>query len=867
MRCHRPRLLWPAWSLFLLLLDAEWRVSATKASDGASEEPTSGIEEVARLLSANSSATTAAASLVGAAEASTSTSAAQSTSLRSTAQSSSTTSVSTTTAPPSSTSVSSTPGTTLSALAAPKTTGVPAAASKSVSVPTATSKSVSVEAPCDAADKPALWSLRQKDQTAFVLGIAHAPLVDMEPISDPVKEALGCADIVYFQLPCSVSSYGSFFEHCGTYPVVDPDDSMAVRLPKKDLKALEQGAQRLLNHTAPGCAAAAGRFKKATASLGDERNRTTLTEYHQQALRTLDASGCKVADGERSYEDWLRTGFAGRQRPVFGLEDVTAKCRLIHESEVAPPAKEKKQAQQLADRFSQPEWAANMTALQNAQVRAAKCGDFSGLPQGEVHNADVPTLSKSILSTRTSKLVKAMKKAIGQHSGKTLLFAIGVEHTADLAGAKGVVSQLQSDGFTAERLGTGFSCTASTFTAPGSQELQKCFDPVDKQQPASCDNFRLAFNKELEGDPMYGRTKSSADCAECIGSDDACTCHVRWENQTDFQELCENTTVDGVSGKVWQLDLTRNPHSTRKGKEVAQKQVIGLYRNCYATSCNMELLQETERRMWHSSDSSLSVGKVYLRLPGGDEKGELHVPKWLQALGIGSIVASILAVLMCHFLRVPCPCHRYLGYGHDDEFGVQPSPREPFAHGHVKGRGLGGSSFAHKIQSAAYSNESGSEDDGPPPTPPPPPGKEWRRSAKPEDPMTHDDPFHRQLLTQAIQMKAALSVAGHNALQHMNAHGQHGLQQSVMESMRPPSFAGYVGGGPPSVRYEQLSQVQPPGSPTSFSGGFSPAASPSASMRPQWLPAGMMNRSPAMPSTSYTPLSQDEQVPFYKSQH
>ncbi|CAK9066783.1 unnamed protein product [Durusdinium trenchii] len=61
------------------------------------------------------------------------------------------------------------------------------------------------------------------------------------------------------------------------------------------------------------------------------------------------------------------------------------------------------------------------------------------------------------------------------------------------------------------------------------------------------------------------------------------------------------------------VDMIRNPGSTREGLHLAEKTVGGLYQRCYASSCEIPIIQEMATRNWYKTDKSLDVGSVTVR--------------------------------------------------------------------------------------------------------------------------------------------------------------------------------------------------------------------------------------------------------------
>jgi len=180
------------------------------------------------------------------------------------------------------------------------------------------------------------------------------------------------------------------------------------------------------------------------------------------------------------------------------------------------------------------------------------------------------------------------------------------------------LSLLAADGISTTPAGDGtLDCQVSDFEAPGAMALGHCLKPPSQNQPTSCTAFEITFDNLLGGDSMYQRTKAEPDsCKTCINSTVQCQCETEWSNTGDFENLCKSTEVDGTFGNVYWLDMMRNPGSTRTGRRLAQKTVVGLFQNCYATSCDISELQSMATRNWYKDDPDLAVASVSIRRLG-----------------------------------------------------------------------------------------------------------------------------------------------------------------------------------------------------------------------------------------------------------
>mmetsp|Transcript_128368 Transcript_128368/g.411422 ORF Transcript_128368/g.411422 Transcript_128368/m.411422 type:complete len:754 (+) Transcript_128368:137-2398(+) len=707
--------------------------------------------------------------------------------------------------------------------------------------------SVAAGSGCDGEARPLVWRARRDNQTAYILGIRRLALHDVQPLPDVVHEVVKCADVVYFELACADGDYGSFLNHCTSYPVVDPKGSIKERLSEADFGSLHGSVTSLLANAAPDCSVAADRLRGALAAENAARNRTTLGTLRSYALSVLDAPECSLHKGSQSYEDWLRDRFSSTKRPAFGLEDISVRCQQF---EGRALEQDSKLAHEFMHDFSDEAWVKNVSELQASMAKALRCGGLASLTGAERLFASDP----ADLAQRRQAFAKSIGKAIERHAGKQVLMVIDVAHLINLTNVStGVVHLLHEDGFNVERLTNGLGCKESTYTEPGAKELNQCLEPVWMSQPKSCDSFKVAFEQRLGKDEMYGRTKYSSDCANCVSPNvsRSCECTISWTNTSSFQELCRNTSVDGVHGQVLELDLIRNPGSSSVGTDACEKKVRGIFQNCYATSCDIPLLEETHTRVWYSTDPTLSFGKVTIRPAGslddagssidgmsGTSADRSRALIGLVAMCIGAVI--VVAALMCCFMRPRTGTVKNKvprgGWAH---MAPKPSPREPFS---ARGRGtFSARGHGWVCQGNDESSDEGEDYDD---------HDDEMRASSTSFQLPADDPVHRQLLLQAMLMKQKLGEAGAQAVQQLKRSSLQGMHQSVIQSMQPIPMPGLrVGVAEGHSLSQSPSPYIPFGSASSAQLPSSPVHSAGSLYRPQHRHVG---------GTGYEALSVEE---------
>jgi hypothetical protein len=411
---------------------------------------------------------------------------------------------------------------------------------------------------------------------------------------------------------------GNFLAHCGYYPVSAKLDAIAKRLQPTTLVAIQGAFANIAANADPTCKDAADSLKASLPSLQNASFRMALYPYFMNAMKVLSGDTCQSGGiADESYEDWLRTQIEQNGRPTFGLEDVQAQCNVIQGNTVA-------EDEQLAQYIINT--AGNLANLQQAKVNKTnlhsvlKCGDLSELAAQQQMFQALPWLHQKVLTSRNVAMVQEIQKATMQEPTKTIMVALGALHYADMSPTLGIPTLLSQAGFVVNRLAasTPLNCQPSTntFKEKGAEDSGLCLAPPLTKQPASCLDFTAAFAKKISSDKMYGRIRDESGCRICSNSSGACACEIKWSNTTAFEQLC-HIPINGTSGQVLDMDLTRNPSSVHTDAVMAQKTIRSITQECYATTCNIAYLQEMALGGWYSRYGNLAEGKVTLRPVGG----------------------------------------------------------------------------------------------------------------------------------------------------------------------------------------------------------------------------------------------------------
>ncbi|CAK0889230.1 unnamed protein product [Prorocentrum cordatum] len=485
---------------------------------------------------------------------------------------------------------------------------------------------------CEGPVQPLLWRATKSEPTpwtAYILGSYPLPAEAAHSLVAPVPQALSCADVAFFRLACSLgsSSVGHFMDHCGWYSYSEAEGSISGRVGAGQAASLQTAARQLLSEAPQECSGSGlqAAAQKSASELTNVAVRTTLKAFYRQALRAVNPSQCAMASGGQSYESYLRAEF-GDQRPTLGLVDVEEECLLTQPARPAGDGlrQDKELAAQMVANFSNASWYAHRKAVQRALIQAYQCGNVATIKTLMEQTGYLEDLEEMPWNKRAKlnpSIADAVNRARSRYPGKTVVLVVDVLHMVDSGseGGAGVPSILQEDGYTVERIKADqdLGCSASTFKAAGAEQRKECLMPPWQEQNESCVSFNEAFSQRLDGDPLYGRVKDSAQCKACQESDEACTCQVSWQNDTAFTKLCRSTVVNDASGQVLVVDLIRNPGSTQEGPREAEKNVKALFQHCVSTSCKVDLMQLMEQRKWYTNDSHLHQGLVEYRCSGG----------------------------------------------------------------------------------------------------------------------------------------------------------------------------------------------------------------------------------------------------------
>eukprot|EP00928_Gymnodinium_smaydae_P088350 TRINITY_DN72450_c0_g1_i1.p1 TRINITY_DN72450_c0_g1~~TRINITY_DN72450_c0_g1_i1.p1 ORF type:complete len:788 (+),score=132.61 TRINITY_DN72450_c0_g1_i1:99-2366(+) len=469
-------------------------------------------------------------------------------------------------------------------------------------------------------EQPMLWRATRNGQSMYLLGTSHILPAEMDNSIPVVQSAIACADVAYFELPCSMEApgVGSYMTHCGFYPPSSKQDSLALRLPPAEVAALQQAFTNILDNAVEPCKETAETIRPSVTAMNSSSFSLTLYPLFKNVLRVLTPSTCITTPGAQNYDDYVRNFFDGTHRPVFGLENIADQCNIMHD---ATPEQDQLLAQYIVSVYG------NMTALRSVAAEKASasqvvaCGDIGTMQNMQNTLKAQPWLQNQILTSRNQAMVESIEKAADAHPNLTVLIAAGALHFADFSNGltQGLPTLLTQKGFVVERLtkDTALQCTASTYHGAGAQAQGKCLAPPFTSQPASCVQFTNEFSKKVGANPMVGRVRDDSACAACSSSATACECTVSWSNTTEFARLCHEP-IDGIPGQVLEMDLTRNPGSLYSSATLGAKTIKGITQECYATSCNTDYLQHMALQNWYSKYPDLREGLVSMRPAAGE---------------------------------------------------------------------------------------------------------------------------------------------------------------------------------------------------------------------------------------------------------
>jgi len=511
--------------------------------------------------------------------------------------------------------------------------------------------------------RPMLWTATKGGGTFYLLGTYDLKAEDMNGAAAPpaVLQALSCTDMGYFQLPCAATStggMGQYFEHCRYYPFSVEKNSIAKRLSATDLAALQVAFSNMVDAAAPECGSAVAHVKASIPRLNSTDFRDALFPYYEVVAKLLDASHCAAGLGE-TYEDWVRSAFDRSNQPSFGLQDVASICEAIRGNSVEEDVE---LARYIIQSYGDPAKVQNALATKAMLAEVVKCGDLGSVAAMQNSFNALPWLSARMVADRNAAMVNGIQRALAMHTNRTILFSVGAVHLAGTGASKSIPALLVEEGFTVERLAANarLQCSPSTHTGPSAAKLGRCLAPPFETQPPSCLSFTAAFTQRLGNDTLRGRVRNDNECVDCSNSLSSCACEVDWGNQSAFEAMCAQP-VNGVAGRVLDVDLTRNPGSSFTGVDQSEKTIRAMSQDCYATTCNVKLLEEMALRSWYSNYGDLAKGKATLRpaTPLAERRPLLDVvggipiamrgagsqPRW--TILVWQCVLVVLAVCLC----------------------------------------------------------------------------------------------------------------------------------------------------------------------------------------------------------------------------
>jgi len=679
---------------------------------------------------------------------------------------------------------------------------------------------------CPSGVQPLLWKIAKGTNSAYLAATYNIKASMLEPLASVMQEAMSCADIAYFPTGCSLADkstttgVGSYMDHCSYYPVVDDQDTIADRLSPSSLSQLQAAVGSLATSAPQTCSTAASTLQTSVSNIADNVTyRTTLLELYHQSIEAINPLWCATATGTENFDSYMRSKW-GTTKPIFGLEDIGVECQVYQGNTVS---QDQELASTMIKNFNDAAWVNNVSNMQASMEDVMKCGNLQTSAQLTASMENLPLASERNLQTRNNNLKFGVEAAMSANPGKTLFFVVPVTHLVDAGSKKGVVSLLTEDGVTVTRVTSGesLSCQASTYSAPGASALGHCLKPPAQSQPASCIQFEQQFDQILGKDVLHGRTKVlPPSCQTCINSTTPCDCEVQWGNIDGFKNLCEETQVDGSYGKVYYLDLTRNPGSTRVGTRLAQKTVIGMYQNCYATSCDIPIIQQMATRNWYKSDPALAVGSISVR-----PLGEPFLAKQLASGSSGPFpwyvwvfIACAVAICILGLIKL---------------FHFNPPPkkgRQMDDDGDFMDRDLKQGDFSSELQPLKPSSPVGDSIDLKLEMPSDARGQAMDLRQMPTAPSGIENTSVPQMSQMPALPSMQQNPAGMNAPAMPAAQASLPYQASMqVPSYQPPSLQGYQASAP-SIG----SPVQMPSAPSSYQ-------PPSASYQPASLPSSPTN--------------------------
>jgi hypothetical protein len=484
-----------------------------------------------------------------------------------------------------------------------------------------------------------------------------------------IQNAIACADAAYFEYTCAQNdkALGHYMDHCLSYPPLASKPSIFQRFDNtsrmgSDVQTsvrwdeIQQALDNILNQAPSECNAWVAQTKARYPS--EFVHGKALLPLYFGAMNLLSSGTCNPEES-RTYEAWLRTKFDNDQKPVFGMEDIGDYCSELSSQTLEQDGK---LATWLMDRYG----TVNLTKQSLERMAAAQffCRGHFGMGP----DFDPPRTKKG------SALMEIVSKIANKHVNKTVLVTIPWDKE-DVISLQGYVA-----GFTIEAMDTStdIKCLASTAEAKGPAQLGLCLSPPFREQPASCLSFTKAFAQQMKDASdntttstrvgkrnLYGRTRNDTGCQECISQKGSCSCEVGWSNSKDFVDLCTKAPIDGISGHVLEMDLTRNPCSTKEDIKYSEKSINGITQECYATTCETDYLETMALRSWYKKVKGVPAGQVNLRPIGSqggpkcagdkietDDKavGQSTVV-WILLSVLGVALVLFLCVFVAHYMR------------------------------------------------------------------------------------------------------------------------------------------------------------------------------------------------------------------------
>lgn len=280
-------------------------------------------------------------------------------------------------------------------------------------------------------------------------------------------------------------------------------------------------------------------------------------------------------------------------------------------------------------------------------------------------------------------------------------------------------------------------------------------------------------------------------------------CSVTWNNTANFTKLCHDTFVDGmnrpVHGRVFEMNVTRNPGSKHSGPTNAMKSVSTRFQRCFAQTCRVELMEEQYLRDWYRHDPYVITGEVKMRSLHGPN-GPIHKPpldwkqwkQWKQLPLLPLVAIAIIFSLVVLFILLIC-CHKRKKYQKHSEKSSYKSKHMPLQQQPAQGDWNNVNSEMESLNNVRFTDRSNyvnreTQNQLSPASNPrlAPPSVNAPRSDSPSQMLQpsqveRDPPmkvYDSSLLTHAMQMQQELGDAGTQAVQQLQMNALMGLQQA-----------------------------------------------------------------------------------------